>query len=40
LWEYLTISARFIAGAVLAAVGIVLIIAASKKKSQEVEEGK
>ena len=40
LWEYLTISARFIAGAVLAAVGIVLIIAASKKKSKEVEEGK
>ena len=40
LWEYLTISAKFIAGAVLAAVGIVLIIAASKKKSKEVEEGK
>ncbi len=38
LWNYLTLSARFIAGIALAAVGIVLIVAVGKKRSENVDE--
>jgi len=37
LWNYLTLSAKFIAGIVLAAVGIVLIVAVGKRRSEDVE---
>ena len=38
LWNYLTLSTKFIAGIVLAAVGIVLIVAVGKRRSEGAEE--